>query len=305
MIVWARALALIAALGPLAQHCWASSLRYCEAEPQLSATEQDRLLRVAAVVKEQLERSGQRIALVARSGLALARFGQRYSHAGVSLKASPNTAWSVRQLYYACDEQRPRIFDQGMSGFVLGNNDPAEGYLSIVLLPAAAAGSLERAALDDGQALQLLGSSYSANAYPFSQRYQNCNQWLAELLASAWSGLPFAEPPRRQAQAWLLERGYRPAVFELGWRPLLWLADQVQWLHSDDHPLEDIAAARFQVSMPASIEDFVRAELPEAEHLELCYNEEHLVIRRGWEPIGAGCVPNPDDEVSAWLPARL
>ncbi len=305
MIVWARALALIAALGPLAQHCWASSLRYCEAEPQLSAAAQDRLLRVAAIVKEQLERSGQRLALVARSGLALARFGQRYSHAGVSLKASPNSPWSVRQLYYACDEQRPRIFDQGMSGFVLGNNDPAEGYLSIVLLPAAAAGSLERAALDDGQALQLLGSSYSANAYPFSQRYQNCNQWLAELLASAWNGLPFAEPPRRQAQAWLLERGYRPTVFELGWRPLMWLADQVQWLHSDDHPLADIAAARFQVSMPASIEAFVRAELPEAEHLELCYNEEHLVIRRGWEPIGAGCVPTPDDEVSAWLPARL
>ena len=109
---------------------------------------QDRLIQVAAVVKNELDRSGQTLALVARSGLALQRFDQRYSHAGVSLKASPNTPWSVRQLYYACDEQRPRIFDQGMSGFVLGANDPAEGYISIVLLPAEAASALERAALD-------------------------------------------------------------------------------------------------------------------------------------------------------------
>ena len=35
-------------------------------------------------------------------------------------------------------------------------------------------------------ALALLGREYSANAYPFSPRYQNCNQWVAELLATAW-----------------------------------------------------------------------------------------------------------------------
>ena len=86
-------------------------------------------------MKAELDQSGAQMALVSRSGLALQRLDQRYSHAGVSLKASDNTPWSVRQLYYACDEQRPRLFDQGMSGFVMGANDPDEGYLSIVLLP--------------------------------------------------------------------------------------------------------------------------------------------------------------------------
>ena len=42
---------------------------------------------------------------------------------------------------------------------------------------------IEQAALDKNQALQLLGATYSANAYAFSQKYQNCNQWVAELLA--------------------------------------------------------------------------------------------------------------------------
>ncbi len=276
----------------------ATSLRYCDAHSEVDTATQDRLIQVAALVKSELERSGQSVALVARSGLALARFDQRYSHAGVSLKASANAPWSVRQLYYACDEQRPRIFDQGMSGFVLGVHDPAEGYVSIVFFPPAEAAALQRAALDDRRALQLLGASYSANAYAFSQRYQNCNQWLAELLASAWNVQAQQEDVRAQAQQWLREQDYSPSVIQLGWRPLLWLADMVFWLHSDDHPAEDLAAAQFRVSMPASIEAFVHRRSPEATHIELCYTAKQLVLRRGWQPIEPGCIAQAGDEVT-------
>jgi hypothetical protein len=294
---FARGLLLALLLGSLVQASRAESFRYCDGGAQVSTVEQDRLLRVAAIVKAELERSGQRMALVARSGLALQRFGQRYSHAGVSLKASPNTPWSVRQLYYACDEKRPRIFDQGMSGFVLGANDPEEGYLSIVLLPAEAAASLEQAALDDHHALQMLGTTYSANAYPFSQQYQNCNQWLAELIATAWGALPPGDSPRKVAQAWLKQQGYTASVFNLGWRPVMWVADMITWLHSDDHPPEDIDAVQFTVSMPASIESFVRSLVPQTSRLELCYTAQHVVVRRGWEPIADGCMAAEGDDV--------
>ena len=70
-----------------------------------------------------LEASGQAVALVARSGLDLDRFAVRYSHAGVSLRDSPNTPWSVRQLYFACEERAPRLYDQGLAGFVQGTRD--------------------------------------------------------------------------------------------------------------------------------------------------------------------------------------
>lgn len=300
----ARRGALALLLGFLAQACCAGALRYCDRTPEADSAVQDRLISVAAIVKTELERSGRSIALVARSGLALQRFDQRYSHAGVSLRASANAAWSVRQLYYECDQQRPRIFDQGMAGFVLGVNDASEGYVSIVLLPEDAAAALERAALDDRQAVRLLAETYSANAYPFSQRYQNCNQWLVELLASAWGPLPQGETSRAGAQAWLKDRAYRPTVMRVGWRPLMWLADQLYWLHSDDHPAEDIEAAQFRVSMPASIEAFVRSLLPEARRIELCYTEEQVVIRRGWEPIAAGCVAGAGDEVVSLAAGR-
>jgi hypothetical protein len=187
-----------------------------------------------------------------------------------------------------------------MAGFVLGANDPAGGFLSIVLLPSVAADALENAALDDRLVLQLLGGTYSANAYAFALTYQNCNQWLAELLALAWGQNPATgDMVRSQSQKWLQAQGYQPSVLHLRWQPLVWLAGLLPWLHIDDHPPDDLAAAQFRVSMPQSIESFVRTRLPEAKRIELCYTEDQVVVRRGWEPIAAGCVTEEGDEVIA------
>jgi hypothetical protein len=296
----ARAWVLIA-LGVLSWAPWgvcqASVMRFCDQQAQLSADQQDKLFRFADIVKAELERSGQSLALIARSGLDLSRFGVRYSHAGLSLRASQNTPWSVRQLYFACDEHRPRIFDQGMSGFLLGTDDPSAGYVSIVFLPVAEAAELERAALDNRQALRLLGSTYSANGYPFSVRYQNCNQWVMELLAATWGHLDDADNPRDQAQSWLKDRGYMPSVFDVGFRPLMWLGAFIPWLHSDDHPPEDIDQKIYRVSMPASIEAFVHVSVPSATRIELCHTDRHVVIRRGWDLIPEGCQPAEQDTV--------
>lgn len=279
--------------------------RYCEAPQDLSATQQDRIFRFSAVIRDELERSGRGVALIARSGLDLARFGQRYSHAGLSLQQGPDTAWSVRQLYYACDEQRPRLFDQGLAAFLLGSHEIGIGYVSVVLMPADAAAPVAQAALDNRRALAMLHPDYSANAYPFSQRYQNCNQWVLEMLASAWGGAASAgspapdaadEPPRAAAQRWLQARGYRPTVFDVG-LPLMWASAFVPYVHRDDHPADDLAARRFLVSMPASIEAFVQVAAPGAERVEFCHNERHVVVHRGWGAIAEGCVPGDGDTV--------
>ncbi|MBK7991507.1 MAG: DUF2145 domain-containing protein [Comamonadaceae bacterium] len=296
--LWTRG-ALALGLALIARASLGASLDFCHGPSEPGAAAQDRLIQVAALVKAELDQSGAQMALVSRSGLALQRLDQRYSHAGVSLKTSDNAPWSVRQLYYACEERRPRLFDQGMSGFVMGANDPDEGYLSIVLLPDAAAAPIERATRDDQQALKLLGDTYSANAFAFSTRYQNCNQWLAELMAGAWAPAADAGENRARAQQALMQAGYTPTVLDVGWQPLVWLAGQIRWLHTDDHPADDLAAARFRVSMPASIEGFVRQQVPEARRIEVCYTSTQVVIHRGWTPIATGCQPGPGDDVIA------
>ena len=273
----------------------AGGMMFCDRPARVTATEQDRALRFSAVVKDELERSGASAAVVARAGLNLARFGLRYSHAGIALKSNPNSPWSVRQLYYACDDQRPRIFDQGMAGFVLGAEEAAQGHLSVVLLPPAQDAALASSALDERTPLALLAGEYSANAYAYSTRYQNCNQWLVELLASAWGGAA----QRDTAQAWLRERGYEAEPVNVG-RALVIAAHFVPLVHVADHPDEDLRARIMRVSMPSSIEQFLRREAPQAQRLELCYNSSHIVIRRGWQPMGAGCEAQAGDDVIAF-----
>lgn len=275
----------------------AGSYRFCDQPLELDAAQKDRLFRLGGVIKDALEQhASSGVALMSRSGLDLARFGHRFSHAGVSLKANTDTPWAVRQLYYACDEKRPKLFDQGIAGFLLGTEDPKEGYVSVVFLPEAAARRLEAAALDKRGALSLLSGVYSANAFAFSERYQNCNQWVAELLASAWSDVPIGS--RTGAQEWLVQRDYQPSRFDIHHRWLLSLAMAfVPWLHRDDHPPEDLREARLRISMPVSIEAFVRQQVPGATRMEFCHNERHMVVRQGWEPIAEGCEPGDGDTV--------
>lgn len=289
-----RALVVAGALAALALPCQAGvttlSPRLCGWQVPLTAPQQDRLLRVAEIVRRELDGSDHRVALIARSGLNLQRLGIRYSHAGVSLKANADTPWAVRQLYYACEEGRPQLYDQGLAGFLFGTDNPAVGYISIVLLPETEGAALERAALDRPRALRLLAGRYSANAHAFSAKYQNCNQWLVELMASAWGGLDDdRDDLRERAQRWLADRGYVPYPIELGSRALMFAAGFVPWVHLDDHPPDDLFAMRFRTSLPASIEAFARSQAVGARRIELCHDERQVVIRSGWGSIGEGC----------------
>ena len=297
----ARCLAACAALALAgAAHAGTSlaSARFCDRAQELTATEQDRLLRFAAVVREELAATEGSVALISRSGLDLARFGIRYSHAALAWRHDDG-AWSARQLYYACDEGRPRIFDQGTAGFAMGTDNPALGYIALVKLPAETTPPLRRALLDPVRVQQLLAGRYSANAYAYSLKYQNCNQWVVELLAAAWGDLAGGSDLRERAQDWLRTAPYAPAPVDVGARWLMLGSLFVPLVHMDDHPPEAIRSMQLEVSLPASLEAFARQRLPASERVEICHDGKQVVVHRGWEPIADGCVPGPDDRVIA------
>jgi hypothetical protein len=270
---------------------------FCERGKQVSATEQDRVLRFAGAVKRELDGSGGQVALISRAGLDLSRFGLLYSHAGLALKDEGGNSWTVRQLYYACEESRPRLFDQGVAGFALGADAPGNGHVSLVFLDDENAAQLERAARDRRLALSLLAGSYSANAYAFATRFQNCNQWVAEILASAWGHLEGESAARERAQAWLRAQGYTAGPVKVPSRWMMFAGQFVPLLQLKDHPVEDIYALQLQVSVPASIEAFVHQRAPTARRVELCHDQRHIVVHRGWDALGPGCEAGADDEV--------
>lgn len=280
---------------------WAGFPTFCERSRDITAAQQDRVLRFAGVVKQELERSSGKVALIARAGTDLSRFNLVYSHAGVALRDNPGGPWAVRQLYYACDDARPYLFDQGIAGFALGADAPAKGHVALLFLPDTDSAALERAALDKPLALALLAGKYSANAYAYGTKYQNCNQWVAELLASAW-GSPAGPGAREHAQDWLRANDYVPGPVRVPSHLTMFAGQFVPLVHVDDHPVEDLHALALQVSVPASIEAFVQRRAPATQRVEICHDERRIVVRRGWEPFGAACEPGPGDEVIAIAP---
>ena len=284
----------------------AYSFQVCDRPREPSADQRDVMLRFVTIVRDELAAAGQDVALIARSGLDLHRLDVRYSHEAVALKDNDGKPWSVRELYYSCADHKPRVYDEGLTGFLLGTDDPDTGYISLVFLPAERAAPLRATAVDKHHALGVLGASYSANAYPFSTLHQNCNQWVMELLADAWgAGTEDAATDadaRARAQAWLRAQGYLPTVFTVSAHPMTWLADIVPWLANDDHPAHEVAHNRYNVSMPAAIETFVQAKVPGARRLEICHSGRRVVLHDGWDDVAEGCVAGPADRTIALTP---
>lgn len=288
---------LLAWSATLAQPAAAGSLLFCEQSSPQSVARKSDLLLFSQQVRQLLDDSGHQAAIISRSGLDLARFHIRLSHAGISLRNNPNSPWSVRQLYYACDEQRPHLYDQGLPGFLIDQPQGSNVYLSILLLPAKQEEQLVQTALDNKLSLQLLGADYSANAYPFSTRYQNCNQWLVELLAHAWGQLPREGDGRKQAQDWLQQQGYHPDTVDVKHRYMVWAANVVPLVHNGDHPDSELAANRYQVSLPSAMEGFVRQQAEGAERIQVCLRGKTLVTHRGWDDMADDCQAAAGDSV--------
>ncbi|MEO5688179.1 MAG: DUF2145 domain-containing protein [Burkholderiaceae bacterium] len=304
----ACSLALAVGLLTVSMAAQAFSFEVCDRPKDPSADQRDVMLRFGALVRAELAASAQDVVLIARSGLDLHKLDVRYSHEGVALRDNDGKPWAVRELYYSCEDHKPRVFDEGMSGFLMGTDDPDNSYISLVYLPPDQAGPLRTAAVDKRHALGVLGASYSANAYPFSTRHQNCNQWVMELLADAWgAGTRDADTDadtRTRAQRWMRAQAYLPTVFTASAHPMTWLPNFVPWLANDDHPPEEVAHNRYNVSMPASIETFVQARVPGATRVELCHAGRHVVVHRGWDDIAEGCVAGPGDRTLELTPEQ-
>ena len=50
-------------------------------------------------------------------------------------------------------------------------------------------------------------------------------------------------------------------------------------------------------SLPAAIESFVQRRSVAARRIQICHDEQRIVLRRGWLPLAADCAPEPGDEV--------
>lgn len=90
--------------------------------------------------------------------------------------------------------------------------------------------------LKPGRLKTMHDNHYSMLAYPYSQTYQNSNQWVLEILAQAMASERVHS--RRSAQAYLARTGFKPSFIQID--PFAKFgAGFMKHIRFDDHPRQE------------------------------------------------------------------
>ncbi|MBH9552889.1 DUF2145 domain-containing protein [Inhella gelatinilytica] len=271
---------LVAALVVVGVNASAGSAPGCVAPPERDAQTQDRFFQWAERVRRDLDAAGAEVALIARAGMDLERLGVRYTHAALAWRDHPAGTWAVRQLYFDCTEQRPRLFDQGLTAFLMGGDGVDSGYLLALPLQGEPALALQRFVQDRDRALALLAARYQANARLADEAAQNCNQWVAEVLAATWSGGDGAG--RTVAHDWMRAQGWESGAVTLPNRLWLWAAALTRHLGWTGQTESDLASNQMRVTLPEDLARWWRHQWPQASRLEWCLGAGGIGVHQGW-----------------------
>ena len=208
--------------------------RSCEQRPP-TAVSISRAMQLAERTAARLTQSGASVVVIARAGQNLSEYGLRYSHLGFAYRDGEGHAavWRVVHKLNQCATARASIYRQGLAEFFL--DDLWEYEAAIVVLAPQAQAHLRPLLADNVAVARLDTPAYSMVAYPWSDRYQQSNQWALETLALAEDP---AAATRERAQAWLRLHGYEPTTLHLSAFKRLGARMVSANVAFDDHPNE-------------------------------------------------------------------
>ncbi|MGZ5265203.1 MAG: DUF2145 domain-containing protein [Caldimonas sp.] len=181
----------------------------------------------------QLDRAGANVVVIARAGQDLSEYGLRYSHLGFAYREAAGEPWRIVHKLNRCGSAEASLYRQGLGEFFL--DDLWQYEAAIVVLAPQAQARLIGLLADNERVARLDTPAYSMVAYPWSERYQQSNQWALETLAMAEDA---AAKDRARAQAWLRLRGYEPTTLRLSAFRRLGARMFAANVAFDDHPNE-------------------------------------------------------------------
>ena len=210
-----------------------------------------RAMALAERAQTALDRAGAQVALIARAGQDLSKYGLRYSHMAYAVRVDGN--WVVLHELNDCGTAASSLFDEGLGRFFL---DGMVAWQSRIVVPSPPVQARLAAMLGSNTPLRLHQARYNMLSYPFSTSYQNSNQWVLETLAVALSDS--AQAGREEAQAWLKFAGYRPITVEIDAMTRLGARITRANIAFDDQPFERRMAGHIDTVTVESVFRFVR-----------------------------------------------
>jgi hypothetical protein len=218
--------------------------RNCDAHkvvtPQIVQRSINLAERTMQTLNAEFKSNGTQVVLLARAGQDLSRYGLQYSHLGFAHRNADGN-WLITHKLNSCGTANAYLFRQGLGEFFL---DDLYRYEAAWVVPTREIQAKLKAVLEDKNLVAALNErAYSMVSYPWSQRYQQSNQWAIETLAAA------IEPSiqsRQQAQAWLQYKGYQPTTLNIGAFTRLGGRITTANVAFDDHPSEKRFADRIE-----------------------------------------------------------
>jgi hypothetical protein len=225
-------LLLACALG-LACSLPARAGRACETHPP-QVVDIERGMALAQRTAQALDASGAEVVILARAGQDLRRWGLNWSHVGFVYRDRRDPAhpvWRVVHKLNQCGTDQAQVYRQGLGEFFL--DQPFRYEAAFVAMQPAVAQRLLPLLADNQRLGRWHSVRYSMLAYPWSQRYQQSNQWVIETLAGAMDDAAF---DRGHAQAWLQLRGYQAGTLHIDALTRLGARISRANIAFDDHP---------------------------------------------------------------------
>jgi len=197
------------------------------------------------------------VALAARGGQDLSKYGLRHSHLAFLVR-NDSGSWDVVHLLNRCKSDTSDLFREGLVNLVGESSITTDLRVGI---PAPEVRTALKTLLsgDARNARALHEPRYSMLAYPGSTDYQNSNQWILEVTAAAMAqaaGEP-ALADRSSALAWLKQKSYTPTRMHIGIGKRLgarFFADNVA---VTDHPASERISGNYSVVTVESVFDFL------------------------------------------------
>jgi hypothetical protein len=231
--------------------------RNCEAlQPTPLAVSES--LQLAQMSYDALDQSGASVAIIARAGQNLSKYGLSYSHLALVWRDHPDGRWTVVHELNQCGTDHADLFNQGLGDFFM---DDMYQYRTLIMIPSPALQVRITDALAHGRAKEAYTPHYNMLAYPFSTQFQNSNQWALEFLAEAMAQ-DLQIHDRQAAQNWLQAAGYRPTTLQIGAFERLGADLTRNNISFDDHPFERRMAGQIDTVTVDSIEQFLKLRDP-------------------------------------------
>ena len=198
------------------------------------------------------------VALIARVGQDLSKYGLRYSHLGWAVRQADGH-YSVQHLLNDCGSSHSDLYVEGLGNFFL---DDVLAFEVLVVVPPLPVQQALSKTLQPEHARRLHTRDYSLLAYPFSRDYQNSNQWGLEILAAALMGNEQAG--RKQVQTWLKQQGYQGDKVEVD--PLKRMGASLFKANVafTDHPLKERLSGNYQFVSVESTARFLQQQAPDS-----------------------------------------